>query len=344
MTQAPQPAAPPRAVPAASPSAAPSTRADDSVSHVRTRREWVVLAVGVVVLAALCIVAGRWQWHRHVDRNASIQITVANYDAEPVPLSDLLAAPGDVLAVDEVWRPVTMTGVYRPAETVLLRNRPVASTPGFHVLVPFEVTSPEADAGIVLIVDRGFVPMGSDGSSPDAVPAPQTGVVTVTARLQLDEAPSSRGAPAGQTQAINTDGVLAQGSSGGAWAKGRTVGAYAALMSEDPAATESLFALNKPDTMPGSHLSYTFQWFVFAAGAVGGFLILLRRERREGIRRTFEAAGPPKALPADTPDDVAAWIAGAAPASPSAREVARKRGRSADEDAEDADLDAQGYL
>ncbi|GAB2465832.1 SURF1 family protein [Xylanimonas ulmi] len=246
----------------------------------RTRRQWVTLGLGAVVVAALCVLAAVWQWHRYTAREAQIHLIESNYGAAPVAVGELLPAPGAALADDEVWRPVTLTGRYRPQDTVLLRNRPVDSTAGFHVLVPFE-----ADDGLVLVVDRGFVPLGEDSSKPDAFPAPPDGEVTATVTLRADEPASSRGAPGGQVQAISTAQVLGAGPSGASWAQGRTVAAYGQLRTEQTASDAepvptALIPLPAPDLDPGSHLSYTFQWCVFAAGALGGYLVLWRRETR----------------------------------------------------------------
>ncbi len=302
--------------------------------HQRTTREWIVLAVGAVVVAALCLLAGQWQWSRHLNREARIDTVVANFDTPAVPLSEFVNGPGQELSSDDEWRMVTVTGTYRPQNTVFLRNRPVQSTAGLHVLVPLE-----AEDGLVYIVNRGFVPMGADGSQPEAVPAPPEGRVILTARLRPDEPVTSQGAPQGQTQAINTEMVLEATAEDPQWANQRTTELYLALEEENPAPAQRLYGLPQPSTDPGSHLSYTFQWVVFAVGAIGGFLVLLRRERNVAIRRREVAAGPAAPLPADTPADVAAWIVGAADPGPSRRE--RRRGPS-DEETEDAQLDAQG--
>jgi cytochrome oxidase assembly protein ShyY1 len=246
-------------------------------SAPRTRRQWVTLGVAAVLLAVLCLVAARWQWHRYHQREAQIDLIESNYEAMPVPLSELVQAPGADLADDDVWRPAVVEGTYVPEATVLLRNRPVNSTPGFHVLVPFETELGGDD--VVLVVDRGFVPLGEDASGPSSVPAPPDGEVQLVVTLRADEPSSSRGAPDGQVQRISTEQVLAAGPDGAGWAQGQTVGAYGQLRSEDPAPAVSPGTLPPPDTDPGSHLSYTFQWIVFALGAVGGFVVLWRRER-----------------------------------------------------------------
>ncbi|WP_240644096.1 SURF1 family protein [Antribacter gilvus] len=249
-------------------------RPDVEADEPRTVRQWLVLGVAAVLLAALCLLAGRWQWDRYEAREAQINIIDANWSADPVPVEDLLPAPGTTLPGDEVWQPVTLEGRYVPESTVLLRNRPVGGTPGYHVLVPFDTGE------IVMVVDRGFVPMGADGSQVPDLPEPPSGDVRVTVSLRADEPPSSRGVAAGQVQAISTEQVLAAAPTGAGWAEGRTVGAYGALRSEDPAPARSLVALPKPDTNPGSHLSYAFQWCVFAIGAVSGYVLLWRRERQ----------------------------------------------------------------
>lgn len=251
--------------------------AADDARGPRTTRQWVILAVAAVVLAALCLVAGRWQWNRSESRNAEIDLINANWSAPAVPVDEILDGPGAVVPDDEIWQRVELEGEYVADATVLLRNRPVGGQGGYHVLVPFEAQL--AGQEIVIVVDRGFVPLGSDASSPDAVPAPPSGTVTVVASLRADEPPSSRGAPAGQVQAISTAQVLAAGPDGAGWAEGRTVGAYGALRSEEPAPETQLAALPKPDTDPGSHLSYAFQWCIFAIGAIGGYILLWRRER-----------------------------------------------------------------
>jgi cytochrome oxidase assembly protein ShyY1 len=217
-----------------------------------------------------------------VDREAEIQRIEMNYAAEPVPLDEVLPAPGTDLDPADVWRPVTLEGRYADDATVLLRNRPVGGSPGFHVLVPFVTEpTPAAPDGLVVVVDRGFVPLGTDAVTPGDVPAAPDGVVEATVTLRADEPDSRRGAPDGQVQAISTAQVLAAAPDGAEWAEGRTVGAYGQLRTEEPAPGQRLQALPKPDTDPGSHLSYAFQWGVFALGALAGFWLLVRRDRRD---------------------------------------------------------------
>lgn len=316
--------------------ARPDTPADapHAPAAPRTRRQWVTLGVAAALLAALCVLAAVWQWHRYTAREAQIDLVEANYAADPAALDDLLPAPGATLAEDDVWRSAVATGTYRPQDSVLLRNRPVGGSPGFHVLVPFETTAGDGSR-LVLVVDRGFVPQGDDAATASSVPAPPEGEVEVVLTMRADEPSSGRGAPAGQVQAINTDQVLAAGPEGSAWADGATAGAYGQLRTEDPAPAQALGTLPEPDTSPGSHLSYTFQWCIFALGAVGGYVVLWRRETRPATVTAGDliAAGGPDP-DAGQGGDVRGTAAGAGVRT---RRAPRRR---LDEDYEDALVDA----
>jgi cytochrome oxidase assembly protein ShyY1 len=288
------------------------------------RRALGLLVVGLVV-AVVCTFLGRWQWHRHVARDAAIAVVEANYAAEPVDLADVVPDPAAALPDADAWRSVVVQGRYLPGSTVLLRNRPVDGTPAYHALVPLLVTDaapgafgPPVDAGRVLVVDRGWVPTGSDGSADVDVPAPPTGDVTVTVRLRPGERPSTRTAPDRQAHAIAPAQVLAAGG-----VDAPPYAAYGAVVREVPAPDEVLGTLAAPSTDPGSHLSYAFQWWVFAAGGLVAFSVSARRE--------WTGVGGPPVGPA-TPDGTPA------PPTPAPRP---RRARGRDEIDEDAEIDAQ---
>ncbi|GIG31601.1 SURF1 family protein [Cellulomonas oligotrophica] len=289
-----------------------------------TRRALGLVAVGLVV-AVVCTALGRWQWNRHVARDAAIAVVEANWAAAPVDLAQVVADPDAPLPDADAWRTVTVTGRWLTDASVLLRNRPVDSTPAYHVLVPLLVTDPGGQPGAagdrVLVVDRGWVPTGADGSVDVDVPPPPTGEVRVTVRLRPGERPATREAPAGQVHAIDPVQVVAAG--GDAVPAGTLpYAAYGSFVAETPPAAVPLGALDPPSTDPGSHLSYAFQWWVFALGGLVAFVVAARRE----------LTAPDVPAPGD-PGPTGAPV----PAQPVRR--ARRRGR--DEIDEDALVDAQ---
>ncbi|MGV8978762.1 MAG: SURF1 family protein [Cellulomonas sp.] len=246
--------------------------------HVRRAASLLVLALA---LGATCTFLGRWQWNRHVVRDAEIRLIDDNYSAAPVPLATLVATSDQLLPPDATWRQVTVTGRYEADATALLRNRPIDSMAGYHVLVPLVVVG-GGEPGAVLVVDRGWIPTGKNGVDAPDVAAPPTGIVTVTVRLRPDEASSPRSAPAGQVQAISIPQVLAAGGSLPAAGSPGAYRVYGEMAAEDPTAGSPLGALPAPSTDPGSHLSYAFQWWTFALGSLIGFTAMARRELQDG--------------------------------------------------------------
>lgn len=263
--------------------------------HFLLTRRWLTILLVAILVAAVCVMLGRWQWNRHESRAAANNLVTTNYDAPPVALDTLVEVPGSVPA-GTVWLPVEVTGQF-VGEQLTLRNRPVEGSDSTRVLAVLEVTTD--DGGALVVVDRGWLA----GESTVAPAYPQ-GQVPVTGRLRQAEPVDTRSAPAGQVFRIDPATVLAAAD---VQADLPVLDGY--LLAEVPPASATgaeLQQFPRPATDPGSHLSYAFQWWVFAAGALVGTGILARRE-------AADLAGSP------------------APA---------KR-RSTDADAEDAIVDAQ---
>jgi cytochrome oxidase assembly protein ShyY1 len=233
-------------------------------------RRWLQYIAFALVAAIVCLLLANWQDHRRANRDAEIDRIEAHYSAQPVPLSTVLPATDAPFAEDDEWTRVEATGEYRPEDATVARNRPKNGSAGYWIVVPFDV-----DGGGTLLVARGW----SSGSGADATaaeaPAPPTGAVTLTAWLR----PAQAGDPAENTETsvVAIDPALLEGD--GAYAH-----AYGYLDSEDPAPAQSLEALPEPNTDPGSHLSYTFQWIAFAVMILVGVAYAAKRER-DAVRR-----------------------------------------------------------
>ncbi|GAB2673752.1 SURF1 family cytochrome oxidase biogenesis protein [Thalassiella azotivora] len=276
---------------------------------------WLGALLLALAVAAGCVALGSWQWDRREQRLERNALVTGNYDREPVPLDAALSPAGDLPEGTE-WTPVALTGRYLAEDGVLLRNRPLDGRPGYHQLVPLRTRD-----GAVVLVDRGWLPTGQTGERPEAVPAPPTGEVRLVARMRPAEPDSGRGAPAGQVQSITPSLVQLAGAE----RQDLLTSAYAVLGSEEPRPGDAPRLLPRPQVEEGPHLSYALQWFVFALGALGGFVVVVRRSAHD---EQGQPAGPPgRAGPA----------AAAAPAGPGR---ARRR-RPSDEDEEDALVDAQ---
>ena len=229
-------------------------------------RHWLTMALVAVVVVVACVLLGRWQFDRHESRAAANDLVTTNYDAAPVAL-DSLVEPGGTVPRKLGWRPVELSGRF-VGEPVTLRNRPVEGSDSVRVLAVLETS-----AGAYVVVDRGW--LASSGTTPP--PAPE-GMASFEARLRPAEPVDSRTAPEGQVFRIHPDSVLAAAGVDGTAAVDDAVldGYVIAAAAEEPLRT-----FPRPATEPGSHLSYAFQWWVFAVGALVGFGILARREAGE---------------------------------------------------------------
>ena len=270
-------------------------------------RRWISYFALLVVFGIACGFLSAWQFDRRDERVAENRLVAEHYDAAPVPVAEALPRLDEFDPALE-WQPVLLEGEYLADEQLLARARPRDGMPGFEILTPFRTT-----AGEVFIVNRGWIPTGEVQDHPDHVPAPPSGEVEVTARLQPGERQiPGRTAPEGQIATIHLPEIAER--------LGAPVytGAYGLLRSEDPPAEHGRLA-PRPAETEGNHLSYAFQWIIFAIIAALGLVHGIReefRERNEDDPRVVEARKR-------------------------ARERQRRRGPT-DADEEDALLDAAG--
>lgn len=248
----------------------------------RTALRWSGYLAFAIAFAIACAFLSNWQFSRNSWREAQLELVATNYDATPVPLADLLPVGGSFDPDDE-WHPVVLQGRYLADETLLARNRAHGGTSAFEILVPFETTD-----GRVFIVDRGWVPPAQDSPDPAAVPAPPSGDVSVTVRLQPGEPlpPSGRSAPEGQVPTIHLPLI---GEAIGADAMIDDV--FGVLVSEDPAVSPVPHALEEPSSDPGPYLSYAIQWILFAVMGFAFIWYMIRTEIRHHREDAEEAAG-----------------------------------------------------
>lgn len=236
---------------------------------------WTAYIGVALVFAIACAFLSNWQFSRNADRSEQLELVARNYDAEPVPLAEIIPPAGALEASDE-WRPVVLRGEYLASEQLLVRNRPHGGTAAFEVLVPFRL-----DDGRVLLIDRGWVPPGEDQPLPDRIPVPPSGETGVVARLRPTEPlPSSgRSAPEGQVPSINLDLVAERIGVADLERSG-----YGVMVSEDPPVANRPAALAAPSEDPGPHLSYAIQWILFAVMGfvfIGYVILTERRHHRE---------------------------------------------------------------
>lgn len=234
-------------------------------------RRWLGLLVAAVVVAAACVALGRWQLDRLGERHERNDLLSRNLDRAPVE-PDVLLTVGRGPRAGDVWSPVRVTGRYDVDGQLLVRLRPLDGSVGYDVLTPL-VT----EAGPALLVNRGWLSRDADASGSDlpAVPDPPAGSVTITARVRPSEPASTTGTPpAGQVNRIDVSEIAET-------LPYAVYGGYGELTEERPSPAEAPQPRPAPEPSEGAHLAYAFQWFLFAGLALGGFVLLGRREAED---------------------------------------------------------------
>lgn len=261
------------------------------------RPRWLLFHLVCVAGVVLMVNLGFWQLRRLDERrdfNARVEQRI---DQPAETLDDVLAAG----TPDQLeWRQVTATGQYLPDEQVLIVNRSQTGRAGDIVMTPLLLAGDR-----VLLVERGFVPLGAEVASPPA------GAVEIVGRLRPSEERrrGQLGDPESgaleQAQRLDIDRLAAQLPSA-------PVPMYVELVESQPAEAGAFpEPLSEPELSEGPHLSYAGQWFIFAAGVVVGWVLAVRHSvmTRRAARATTAASSADAAAPARE-------VAAAPPSSP----------------------------
>lgn len=243
-------------------------------------RQWVILTLLAVVLIPTMIRLGIWQMHRYDERTARNQLVTDALKAKPVPVEEL-ASPGHAVTSKERYRTVTAQGRFDTDHEVVIRRRTNADDEvGYHVLTPFVLKD-----GKVLLINRGWIP--ANGPSQTAfprIPAPARGETTVTGRLMPDETTAASGIkdikdlPDRQIMLINSAREAKR-------LDARVLGGYVAQTAPDPKGDTPELIGSPGKENAALNFAYAYQWWLFAIAVPVGWVILVRRERRDRLTR-----------------------------------------------------------
>jgi cytochrome oxidase assembly protein ShyY1 len=257
-------------------------------------RRWLLFLLIVLLLAYVCLLLGRWQWHRLESKKAGNAVIRTNEKAAPTPVDQVLArgrAPSD----RDQYKMVSATGRYDVAHTIVIRYQTRSGSPGVDVVVPLVTSS-----GTALLVDRGWFGTSNQGQTDASqVPPPPQGKVTVTGWVRQDAGGSSAQVVNASARAISSAQIQP--------AIGIPVyGGFVQLLTESPRPATPLTPPDPPDLSNGPHFFYALQWWFFGILALFGFGYLAWEEAtgRADLRRAHQPArkttpGPPSERPHD---------------------------------------------
>lgn len=134
---------------------------------------WATVAAALVfaVLAGL----GTWQLDRREWKQQVLETRAQRITAPALAYPEV----GQIEAAE--YRPIQMTGLYRPRDSLRLLSRTRDGRAGFHVITPLQTDTTNA----VVLIDRGWVPIDGDD---DIAPTPE-GLVIIEGHVRRFETP-----------------------------------------------------------------------------------------------------------------------------------------------------------
>jgi surfeit locus 1 family protein len=230
---------------------------------------WGVTLVALL-LAALFVRLGVWQWQRGEQRQAAAARFAHGADAV---LELGTRAPEEL----PLYQRVAVEGELEGTHQFLLDNRSFEGRAGYEVLTPLARAS-----GAVLLIDRGWLPFsGSRAHLPDvSLPG---GPVRLTGRIALLPAAGlalGRAPPQGPWPKVTSYPDTAQLGN----ALGTPVASRIVLL--DPAAPFGYVRIWQPPGLPPlRHFSYAVQWWGFALLTLVFWAVVSRRPLTQPLRR-----------------------------------------------------------
>ncbi len=229
------------------------------------RGDWLLILI-FVVSSLVCTRLGIWQLSRLEQRLRSNAALEAQLLEQPIPFSTDLPN----------FTRVVLEGTFRADDEVVLKNRSLDEVSGFHLITPLKTMD-----GLLILIDRGWIPY-EEGSTL-SLAASRTDEPVIIEGVLLpgqdqprlgflaDPLPKPGEAPLRSWRFIDIAGIQAQL---GTPLHNQYIGLTHIQAATEPQPSPDFQA----DLSNGPHLGYAIQWFSFAAIAiVGGYLMLRRR-------------------------------------------------------------------
>jgi surfeit locus 1 family protein len=222
---------------------------------------WPTLAAALCVAAGLML--GDWQLDRARQKNELKARFEQGLRSPPIRV-----AATELAASDVEWRRVEARGVFEPALMVLIDNRVLRGVPGYHVVMPLKIGDRH------VLVNRGWIAGTRDrGKLPEIVtPA---GVVTVEGVAVVP-------GRAFELSARREEGRVWQNLSLERYRERMAVAIQPFVIRQEGGADDGLVRQwEAPDFGIDKHYGYAFQWFALAATALGFYLVIHVKRRRQ---------------------------------------------------------------
>ena len=222
---------------------------------------WIALTLFLLILIYLFIRLSNWQFDRYDQR-------VLRNESTNVALS---LAPKKIDSVSQMsdlkqWEKIELTGSYLSNQSKLVRKQYLENNLGFWVITPFKIQNGEN-----ILVNRGWIPIGSSASSNQSIPLAPVGTVNLEGYLQSfnESITQPKDLPLNQVNTIDYkyfESAIAKNF-------------YVQLAKSSPMDNQ-VAIIPLPELSNGPHFSYAIQWILFALLLPIGWYVLLKNETK----------------------------------------------------------------
>lgn len=213
--------------------------------------------------AALFAALGFWQLARLREKVRRNDAIAAQAQSSPVPFASL---PRDTALAR--YRAASVSGRFDYDNEIVLSGRSHQGSPGVELLTPLRPSGSDT----AVLINRGWV-YSADGSSVDRARWREADSATIVGyvALYMPDAPSSSSADPRTVRRVSRQQVATRIP--------YPVAPYYLKATGDTADGAHPARHPVPALDEGSHRGYAVQWFAFAAIAIAGAAVVVRRER-----------------------------------------------------------------
>lgn len=225
------------------------------------RPRWVALTVILLVFIYLFIQLSNWQFDRYDQRIIRNEQTNSALSSAPKNIDST-----SQLSEMKQWEKVEITGTYLNEQSKLIRKQYLGSNLGFWIITPLEVQNDD-----IVLINRGWIPIGSSSSTTQSIPAAPVGRINIEGYLQPFNASKAqpKDLPINQVNTIDYKYFNFDIASD----------FYLQLAKSSPMDNQ-VAIIPLPELSNGPHLSYAIQWILFALLLPIGWYVLLRNESK----------------------------------------------------------------
>ena len=222
---------------------------------------WLALTLFLLILIYLFIRLSNWQFDRYDQR-------VLRNESTNVALS---LAPKKIDSVSQMsdlkqWEKIELTGSYLSDQSKLVRKQYLENNLGFWVITPFKLQNGEN-----ILVNRGWIPIGSSASSNQSIPLAPVGTVNLEGYLQsFDESITQpKDLPLNQVNTIDYK-----------YFESEIANNFYVQLAKSSPMDNQVAIIPLPELSNGPHFSYAIQWILFALLLPIGWYVLLKNETK----------------------------------------------------------------